>query len=125
MEEMLQNGHLELRFLCVSGKNISVLYNIKYRNKIYFYQAGLDISFDRSLSPGLLLHAHSIEEAIKDGVEEYDFLAEGSMDSYKERWSKECKYLCDIYMARARIVKFTKYWWQSARYLRELVNKLR
>ena len=103
MEEILLNNHLELRFLAAAGRNIAVLYNIAYNGKVYFYQSGLDISFDRSLSPGLLLHNHSIRDAIERGLGEYDFLLMGNMDSYKKRWSREFRNQCDIYMARPGI----------------------
>ena len=107
MQDMLRNGHLELRFLSVSGKNIAAVYNINYKGKIYFFQAGLDLSFDKDLSPGLLLHSYCIEEAIKDGLKEYDFLLMGNdiMDSYKKRWTKDYRHECDIYMARPGAIK--------------------
>jgi hypothetical protein len=106
VKDMLMNGHLELNFLSVSGKNIAALYNINYKNKIYFYQAGLDASFDEKLAPGILLHNHCVNEAIKNGLEEYDFLLAGSMDSYKTQWTGDYRYLLDIYMARPMIIKY-------------------
>ena len=105
MPEMLKNGHLELRFLSVSGKNIAALYNIHYNNKIYFYQSGLDTSFDSKLAPGSLLHDYSIQEAINAGLREYDFLLMGNMDSYKKQWAKENRRLCNIYMVKSGIFK--------------------
>jgi len=105
MKNMLKNGHLELRFLSVADRNIAVLYNINYNNKIYFYQAGLDVSFDKNMAPGFVLHDYCIEEAIKAGLREYDFLLMGNKDSYKKQWTKDSKYMCGIYMARPGIVK--------------------
>lgn len=105
MDDMLKNGHLELRFLSVADSNIAVLYNINYNNKIYFYQSGLDVSFDKNIAPGFLLHSHCIEEAIKAGLKEYDFLLMGNFDSYKKQWTKDCKYICDIYIAYHGIIK--------------------
>ena len=107
MPYILKNGHLELRFLSVSGKNIAALYNIRYNNKIYFYQSGLDTSFDNKLAPGLLLHNHSIKEAVSNGLKEYDFLPMGNLDSYKKHWTKDYRYVCSIYIARPGIVKLT------------------
>ncbi len=105
MPDMLKNGHLELRFLSVSGRNIAALYDVHYNNNIYFYQGGLDVSFDKNLAPGFLLHNYCIEEAIKAGLREYDFLLMGNLDSYKKHWAKDSKYMCGIYMARPGIVK--------------------
>ncbi len=107
MPYILRNGHLELRFLSVSGKNIAALYNIRYNNKIYFYQSGLDTAFDKKLAPGLLLHNHSIKEAVSCGLKEYDFLPMGSLDSYKKHWTTGYRNVCNIYMARPGIVKHT------------------
>lgn len=106
MHDMLKNGHLALWFLSVSGKNIATLYNISYNDKIYFYQAGLDVTFDKHLSPGILLHNHCIKIAIIDGLREYDFLLQGNLDAYKKNWTREYKSMCDIYIARPGIIKF-------------------
>lgn len=105
MKDMLGHGHLDLWFLSVSGKNIAVLYNICYNGKIYFYQSGLDVGFAREISPGLLLHNRCIEDAIKRGLTEYDFLIQGYTDSYKRRWTKEARPLCEVYMNLSGVVK--------------------
>ena len=33
------------------------------------------------------------------------FLPMGNLDSYKKHWTKDCRYVCNIYMARPGIVK--------------------
>ena len=80
--------------------NIGSLYNIKYNNKIYFYQGGLDTSFHEGITPGYLLHTHCIENAIQQGLSEYHFLLMGKLDEYKKQWAKKSLHMCDIYMAR-------------------------
>lgn len=105
MGSMLETGELELRFLSIEGRNIAALYNIRYKDRVYYYQSGMDLSFDPTLAPGLLLHAHAIEEAIRDGMKKYDFLMRGSGDSYKKRWTGEYQTLCNIYLARPGILK--------------------
>jgi CelD/BcsL family acetyltransferase involved in cellulose biosynthesis len=115
MPEMLKNGHLDLYLLSVSGKNIAALYNIRYQNKIYFFQAGLDISFDKKLSPGLLLHNYCVNEAISSGLNEYDFLLGGGTESYKRRWTKKYRYITDIYMAHLGILKYMMFARQKAK----------
>lgn len=106
MKEMLKNGHLELWFLSIDGINIAAIYNIRYHDKIYYYQSGLDVLFDRRLSPGLLLHGHCIREAIHNQVQEYDFLLQGELDSYKQRWTQEYRTVADIHLARTDKVNF-------------------
>lgn len=105
MHEMLRNGYLELWFLSVGGKNIAAMYNISYKNKIYFFQSGLDISFDKQFSPGLLLHSYCIENSIKEGLMEYDFMLMGNTDGYKKRWTSEYRKLSDIYVVRSQVMK--------------------
>ncbi len=107
MREMLKNGHLELSFLSVDGRNIASLYNIRYGGKTYFYQSGLDASFCPNISPGLLLHNFCIMGAIGDGLKEYDFLLDGKTDAYKKRWTSDFRCMHDIYMARPGIAKLT------------------
>lgn len=106
MREMLENGNLDLYFLSVSGTNIAALYNIRHRDKTYFYQGGLDIFFDEGLAPGLLLHYHCIERSIESGVKEYDFMMMGALDTYKKRWTTESRDQTDLYMVRPGSLKF-------------------
>lgn len=108
MRQMFQNNHLDLRFLMVGGRAIAALYNIRYNNKIYFYQSGLDTSFDKRVSAGALLHDQSIREAIASGMREYDFLLMGNTDAYKLRWTSERHFLCDVYTARSAHLKLIK-----------------
>lgn len=107
MKEMLRSNHLELTFFTVGGRNIATLYNVRYKDKVCFYQAGLDASFDKNLSPGYLLHDHCIREAIKDGLGEYDFLLTGERNTYKKKWTRLSRSMCDVYMARPGILKIS------------------
>jgi CelD/BcsL family acetyltransferase involved in cellulose biosynthesis len=52
-----------------------------------------------------VLHSYCIEEAIKRGIEEYDFLPKGRSDDYKGRFAKDYRVLSDLYMARTWFVK--------------------
>lgn len=98
--EALENGHLELSFLSVAGSNIAALYNINYNNKIYFFQSGLDHTFDSRLSAGTLLHINSIQSAIQNGLTEYDFLMMGNFDDYKRKFTAEYRHLSSIHLVR-------------------------
>ncbi len=106
--EMLKNGDLDLYFCEVSGRPAAAVFNIRYNNKISFFQSGLNTEVAPGLSPGLLLHDNAIHEAIDAGIEEYDFLMMGSTDQYKKRLAKESRFLCDIYLARPGLMKALK-----------------
>ncbi len=106
MKEMMEKGNLDLWFLSVDGRAIAALYNINYNNKIYNYQAGIDIEFDPSIAPGILLHNHCIAAAIGEGLGEYDFLAMGKRDAYKKNWTDTSNFMVDIYMVRPGVKKY-------------------
>jgi hypothetical protein len=108
MPLLLENGHLELVILSENGSTRAVLYNIAYNDKIYFYQSGID-TFDGKAAYGYVLHSYCIEEAIKRGLREYDFLPKGRSDDYKLRFAKDRRLVSDLYIARSWPAKqFTK-----------------
>jgi len=104
MPTMLSKGHLELTILAENGVSKAALYNIAYRNKIYFYQSGIDTA-DRKSAFGYVLHSYCIEAAIRRGMVEYDFLPKGEGDDYKERFSTGRRSVASLYMACKGAVK--------------------
>jgi CelD/BcsL family acetyltransferase involved in cellulose biosynthesis len=104
MPLMLKRGHLELVLLSENTNSKAILYNIVYNNKIYFYQSGIDTS-DKKAAFGYVLHSYCIEDAIRRGLEEYDFLLKGRSDEYKSRFATDHRGLSDLYMARTWFVK--------------------
>jgi CelD/BcsL family acetyltransferase involved in cellulose biosynthesis len=116
MPAMMRNGHLDLVLLSKNDEAKAVLYNIVYKNKIYFYQSGIDTT-DKKASFGTLSLGYCIEEAIKKGMEEYDFLPKGGTDGYKDRFSNAWRTVADIYMARDRMVKYLVKARETARWL--------
>lgn len=101
---MMDKKQLELVFLSEDNGNKAVLYNIIYNNKIYFYQSGREINENKT-AYGYLLHSYCIEDAIRQGLGEYDFLPKGGADDYKDRFSTSSRRLSDIYMARHPALK--------------------
>ncbi|MDF0651027.1 MAG: hypothetical protein CV081_13065 [Nitrospira sp. LK265] len=91
----LQNEHLRLGLLTVSGKAVAAVYNIAYGNKIYYYQSGFDTTFDRKVAIGTFAHTLCLERAIDEKMQEYDFLLKGSLDSYKDRWTQSVREIAD------------------------------
>ena len=96
MKEMLAKGNLDLWFLSAAGKNIAAIYNIVYNNRVCFYQSGIDVSFDKTFSPGVLLHYHCMGDAMKRGLSDYDFMLKGNLDNYKGKWTKSCRVMKDV-----------------------------
>jgi CelD/BcsL family acetyltransferase involved in cellulose biosynthesis len=66
-------GWARLWFLEVDGQARAAWYGFRFANVESYYQAGRDAAWDRH-SVGFVLLAHSIREAVGDGVREYRFL---------------------------------------------------
>jgi CelD/BcsL family acetyltransferase involved in cellulose biosynthesis len=77
----------QIRFYCLEadGKRIAVFYCYRFRNQIFYFQAGFDPDFER-LRPGLVLIGYALEHAIQEGNEVFDFLR--GEHGYKTQWGK-------------------------------------
>lgn len=78
MPELLSRGALELMWLCAHGEPVASLYNLVWRDKVYFYQSGRRIGLPSGVRVGVVMHALAIRRAIEQGRREYDFLAGAS-----------------------------------------------
>jgi CelD/BcsL family acetyltransferase involved in cellulose biosynthesis len=77
-------GLLQLAFLEVGGKRAAAYAQFDYAGRIWVYNSGLDPQVGGPLSPGWVLLARLIEDAINNGRREYDFM-QGNED-YKYRF---------------------------------------
>lgn len=80
----LDRGWLRLYRLDVAGEPIGVQYCLSYGGVVSDYQRGFDPAWSR-YSPGHLLLAHAIREAIQEGALELDLLR--GVESYKYSWT--------------------------------------
>jgi CelD/BcsL family acetyltransferase involved in cellulose biosynthesis len=78
-----RNDMLRLYGLLVNGQCVAVQYNFAANRRVYAYLAGFDPAWNRS-SPGAVLLAHSIEDAIAEGDREFDFLRQA--EEFKYSW---------------------------------------
>lgn len=78
------DGTLQLLFAGVDGRAAAALFNFHYRDRIWVYNSGLDPSAFAALSPGVVLTATAIEQAIELGASEFDFLR--GDEEYKYRF---------------------------------------
>jgi CelD/BcsL family acetyltransferase involved in cellulose biosynthesis len=76
-------GVLRLYSLRLDGLTIAVQYNFLAGRRSYAYLAGFCPEVAK-LSPGAVLLAHSIEQAIGEGACEFDFLRKG--EAFKYQW---------------------------------------
>ncbi len=77
-------GTLQLLFTAIEGRRAATLFNFDYKDRIWVYNSGLDPTAFSALSPGVVLTATAIEQAINLGRREFDFLR-GS-EEYKYRF---------------------------------------
>lgn len=68
------HGWLQILFLEVEGARAAALINFIYENDVLVYNSGYDPVKYGALSPGIVLFAHSIQEAIAAKRRRYDFL---------------------------------------------------
>jgi CelD/BcsL family acetyltransferase involved in cellulose biosynthesis len=80
----LERGWLRLWMAEVEGKPIAAWYGFRFGGTESYYQSGRDPRWGRH-SIGLVLLAHTIREAMADGVREYKLLRGG--EAYKNRFA--------------------------------------
>ncbi len=78
-----ERGWLRLHRLRLDGRTRAVLYCFNHGGKGYYYQGGFEPELAR-YSPGTVLTAHAIEDAIQLGATEFDFLR--GDEPYKYAW---------------------------------------
>jgi len=79
-----EHGWLQLSFLKVGGEPIATYFCFEYNNEVLVYNSGYDPQAYSQLSPGWVLLARLIQEAIVQGCARFDFL-QGNED-YKHRF---------------------------------------
>lgn len=96
----LECGWLRFYQLQVAGQAIAALYCFRYQDTLYAYQIGFDPDWS-VYSPGRLLIAHVIGEAIGEGMRELDWLRGGH--EYKFDWANDARTdLCFLFCANWR-----------------------
>lgn len=81
-KEFHQRGWLDLAFLKINGREAAAFFSFNFRDTYYLFNSGYDPEYAR-LSPGIVLAAYSIQEAIKRGKKKFNFLR--GREDYKYR----------------------------------------
>jgi CelD/BcsL family acetyltransferase involved in cellulose biosynthesis len=82
----LAQGWLRLWFLELDGKAAAGWLGYRFAGVESHYQSGRDPAWDKA-SVGIVLLAHTMREALADGIEEYRFLRGG--EEYKRRFATD------------------------------------
>lgn len=70
----LANGWLHLTFLLVDDNPAAAYFSFEYRNRLLVYNSGFALDEYGNISPGVVLMAHAIHEAIERGNDAFDLL---------------------------------------------------
>ena len=97
--EMLRLGWLDLSFLVLDGHPAASNFSLDYEDRIYLYNSGYDPN-ERTLSAGLVLLAHNIEEAINGGRASFDMLR--GDEAYKYTFGAKDEPIFRVRLARNR-----------------------
>jgi len=84
----LERGWLRLYQLKVADQIVAVQHCFHYHGVFYDYQKGFDPDWGK-YSPGQVLQAHAVREAIAEGASEFDMLREG--EAYKFTWTDQAR----------------------------------
>ena len=98
MAGLFHAGALDLFWINVRGTPIAISYQIRTPRKVYFYQGGRELSVPAAVRPGIIMSMLAIQNAIADGLREYDFL--GGPAQYKLQFTKVSRPLIEIRIAR-------------------------
>lgn len=80
---MLDAGALRMYAMRIGGRTAAIFYGFAHHATVYYYLGGWDPALER-LSPGMLIVAHAIEEAVREGAASFDFLR--GAEDYKYAW---------------------------------------
>jgi CelD/BcsL family acetyltransferase involved in cellulose biosynthesis len=83
---LLAEGVARLHVLLLDGRPIAACYGFTANGRACAYLTGFDPAH-APLSPGTLLYAHAMEEAVRDGAAAFDFLR--GREPYKYHWGPE------------------------------------
>ena len=79
---LARSGKLNLYTMSLNGDCIGALHAMRCDSTTFFYQSGFSSALKRS--PGTLLIAHAIREAVEAGDKHFDFMRGDEL--YKRRW---------------------------------------
>jgi CelD/BcsL family acetyltransferase involved in cellulose biosynthesis len=86
--ELAAAGLLRLYVLAREGDAIAAYYGFLHRRRAFYYLSGFDPAWS-ALSPGTLIVAHAMTEALAEGATAFDFLR--GAEPYKYRWgARDC-----------------------------------
>lgn len=115
----LERSWLRLYILEANGESVAVQMGLVFNKVFYVIQEGFDPGYIEGI--GNLLRARVIEECIREGLSEYDFL-EGYTE-HKRRWGAKMRVGQDVLIWNGNLRNFVFRWrklWPSGRFLKQV-----
>ncbi|MGH8605629.1 MAG: GNAT family N-acetyltransferase, partial [Gammaproteobacteria bacterium] len=104
--KLVKKGGVKFSMLSLSGKPLSVLYNLRTDQREYGIQTGFDDRFDKKISLGLIHMGYLVEEAFRDRLKVFDFVAGiGKQAQYKKHITQHRRQMVTLQFVRARWLK--------------------
>lgn len=95
---LFARGWLQLSFLEIQGVRAAAIMNFIYNNDVLVYNSGYDPVQYGAYSPGIVLFARSIQDAIAAGRRHYDFLR--GNEEYKYRLGARDTLVMELHIQR-------------------------
>jgi hypothetical protein len=96
-------GQLRLSRVDTDRGPLSVMFNVRSENCVYYLQSGFDLRKSEGISPGYLHFGYALEDACKEGAQYFDFLGgSGQNRDYKRDLLTENVALVTYHVARGR-----------------------
>lgn len=108
MPRLLDEGALDLSWVCVRGEPVAALYNVVWRDRVLFYQAGRRVGLPATIRPGLVTHLFAIQRAIAAGAREYDFLDGAAR--FKRALTSQVRPLREVRVRRPSLAEKLRRW---------------
>lgn len=89
MIKNFDSGLIDVVKITAGNHLVAIIYNIIYKQNVYFYLQGLQYETDGKLKPGLTAHSMLIEHYLQNDLKSYDFM--GGYSQYKKQLSQEAE----------------------------------
>jgi|ERR1041384_4063239 len=96
--QLLDRGLLRLHRMCLGDRALAVIQSFWDHGTVFCYLQGFDPEFSY-LSPGTLLMCAILEEAVRTGMQKFDFLR--GEECYKQHWRAQPEFTYRLKMPRA------------------------
>ena len=120
-KRLFQKGYAKLYYLELDNIPMASYYLFSYRNSLFYYLSGFDPKYEK-YSPGVILMAKIITDAIKDGRDEFDLMRGNT--PYKFSWTgkKRINHTFTLERKTATVTLYTRtipLWNSISKWMRE------